>query len=98
MAEARTLDSDTGRAVLSIISKYGKVSLSGLLKDVYARYPWYACNSDLENLVPVGLPEIKLAPLAVYTAGYEDYSIDGFLNKLMRSGTTDHSSARRLRS
>jgi uncharacterized protein (DUF488 family) len=86
MAEARTLDGDTARAVLSIISKYGKVSLSALLKDVYARYPWYACNSDLEDLVPVGIAERRLAPLAVYTAGYEDCSIDSFLNMLMRSG------------
>jgi uncharacterized protein (DUF488 family) len=56
------------------------------LKDVYARYPWYASNSDLKDLVPDDVPKPKAAPLAVYTMGYEDRSVDGFLNKLVRAG------------
>src|SRR6185437_10592933 len=41
-AEANHADSDTARAVRAIVSKYGKTPVRALLKDVYARYPWYA--------------------------------------------------------
>jgi hypothetical protein len=84
--ESKVVDGDTTRAVLSILGKYGEISLRGLLKDVYARYPWYACNSELEDLVPTDVPKRKLAPRAVYTIGYENHSVDGFLNKLIKTG------------
>lgn len=84
--EAAKVDSDTTRAVLTIVSKYGKIGLQPLLKDVYARYPWYARNSELQELVPTGAKEPKKAPIAVYTIGYEGRSVDGFLDKLLRSG------------
>lgn len=84
--EAMSVDSDTSRAVLFIVSKYGKIGLQPLLKDVYARYPWYARNSELQNLVPSGAKEPKEAPVAVYTIGYEGRSVDGFLDKLLHSG------------
>jgi hypothetical protein len=38
--EATNVDSDTTRAVRTIVSKYGKIGLQPLLKDVYARYPF----------------------------------------------------------
>jgi len=84
--EAGAVDSDTARAVLAIVSKYSKTPLKTLLKDVYSRYPWYAINSDLKDLVPADLPKPKSAAIAVYTIGYEDRSVDGFLNKLLRAG------------
>ncbi len=84
--EAVNVDSDTTRAVLTIVSKYGKIGLQPLLKDVYARYPWYARNSELQELIPNGAKESKKVPVAVYTIGYEGRSVDGFLNKLLHSG------------
>ncbi|MHB1937541.1 MAG: DUF488 family protein [Acidobacteriaceae bacterium] len=84
--EAMSVDSDTTRAVLTIVSKYGKIGLQPLLKDVYARYPWYARNSELQELVPDGAKEPKKAPVAVYTIGYEGRSVDGFLDKLLHTG------------
>ncbi len=84
--EAMTVDSDTGRAVLAIVTKYGKMGLKPLLKDVYARYPWYARNSELQELVPDEAKKPKKAPVAVYTIGYEGRSVDGFLDKLLHSG------------
>jgi hypothetical protein len=84
--EAANVDSDTTRAVLTIVSMYGKVGLQPLLKDVYARYPWYARNSELQELVPSGAKEPKMAPVAVYTIGYEGRSVDGFLDKLLHTG------------
>lgn len=84
--ESSEIDDCTARAVLAIVSRYGKMPLRTLLKDVYARYPWYAINSDLKELVPNDAPKLKSAPLAVYTIGYENRSVDGFLNKLLRAG------------
>lgn len=84
--EATNVDSDTSSAVRTIVSKYGKVGLKPLLKDVYARYPWYARNSELQELVPSGAKEPKKSPVAVYTIGYEGRSVDGFLDKLLHSG------------
>jgi uncharacterized protein YwgA len=84
--EARLVDSDTSRAVLAIVSKYGKMSLKTLLKDVYGRYPWYATNTELDDIKPAACSKPKTAPVAIYTMGYEDRSVDGFFNKLIRAG------------
>jgi len=84
--EAKQVDGDTARAVLAISSKYGKVPLRSLLRDVYSRYSWYALNSELRDLVPTKLPEANVAPPAIYTIGYEERSVDGFLDKLIRAG------------
>lgn len=83
---AKQVDSDTSRAVLAIISKYGKNPVRVLMKDVYARYSWYASRSELKELVPADCPTVKNAPLAIYTVGYENRSVDGFLNVLLKAG------------
>jgi uncharacterized protein YwgA len=83
---ARQVDGDTSRAVLAIVLKYGKVPLQTLLKDVYGRYPWYATNTELNDIKPAVCSKPKAAPAAVYTMGYEDRSVDGFFNKLIRAG------------
>jgi hypothetical protein len=84
--EASHVDGDTARAVLAIVSRYGKTPLNTLLRDVYCRYPWYASKSDRKDLVPANMAQPKEAPIAVYTMGYEERSVDGFLNKLLRNG------------
>jgi uncharacterized protein (DUF488 family) len=84
--EASQVDSDTARAVLTIVSKYGKTPLKALLRDVYSRYAWYASRSELKELIPRDAPKPFAAHIAVYTMGYEDRSVDGFLNKLLRAG------------
>ena len=84
--QVASVDSDTSHAVLFIVSKYGKIGLQPLLKDVYARYPWYSRNSELQELVPEGAKEPKQVPVAIYTIGYEGRSVDGFLDKLLHSG------------
>jgi len=86
LSEASQIETDTARAVLAVVSRCGKKSLQTLLKDVYARYPWFACNSELVDLVPPGATKPKTAPVAVYTIGYENRSVDGFLNRLIRAG------------
>jgi hypothetical protein len=84
--ESSQVDKDTSRAVVAIISKYGKIPLKTLLKDVYGRYPWYASKSELKDLVPSDVPKPKIAPIAIYTMGYEERSVDGFLNRLLQVG------------
>jgi len=84
--EANSTDGDTGRAVQWIVSKYGSGSLKALLADIYCRYPWYASNSSLIDLAPRNARKAETAPVAVYTMGYEERSVDGFLDKLLRSG------------
>jgi uncharacterized protein YwgA len=84
--EARQADSDTSRVAVAIVSKYGKMSLKTLLKDVYGRYPWYATNTELDDIKPSACSKPKTAPVAIYTMGYEDRSVDGFFNKLIRAG------------
>lgn len=84
--EAQGVDCDTARAVLAVVSEHGKKPLRSLLKEVYAQYPWYASNSELEDLIPAGVTKTIAALSAVYTIGYENRSVDGFLNKLIREG------------
>jgi hypothetical protein len=85
-AEALKADVDTTHAVRAIVSNYGTKPLRILLTDVYKRYPWFATKSDLVNLIPAGVKTQVAAPPAVYTIGYENCSVDGFLNKLIQAG------------
>lgn len=52
-----------------------------LVDYVYERFPWFTVNSTMRRLRsrPVAAP-------AVYTVGYEGWSVDGFLDLLMRVG------------
>jgi uncharacterized protein (DUF488 family) len=84
--EANHVDSDTARAALLIFSKYGDVPLKKLLMDVYARYPWYATKSTLEDIAPAVRRRLQTTPIAVYTIGYEESSVDCFLNRLLQAG------------
>ncbi len=73
-------------AVKSVVSRYGRMSQRSLVRDVYARYPWFAIRSNLTDLLPPNMPSPVKAQPAVYTAGYEGRSVDGFLNHLLESG------------
>lgn len=76
-------------AVSRIIGRYGNMSASRtlFLKDIYARYPWYATRSELRSLREEVMVcgEVAAAP-AVYTTGYEGKSVDAFFDGLMRKG------------
>jgi uncharacterized protein (DUF488 family) len=73
-------------AVQVITSRYGATSQKSLLRDVYARYPWFATKSELTDLRPPNLPTAIPAPPAVYTTGYERESVDGFFDRILRAG------------
>ncbi len=84
--EQNAVGSDARRSVRFICEKYGKLGIKQLLRSVYAQYPWYSTRSELDNLVPLDVPKPSIAPPAVYTMGYEERSVDGFFDKLLRVG------------
>lgn len=84
--EAAGVDTDTERAMIVAFSKYGRLAPRDLMKDVYARYPWYAINSEAKDIVPKNVPTTAIASPGIYTMGYEDRSVDGFFEKLLRTG------------
>ncbi len=67
---------------ISINEKYGKLSEQELLKIVYDRYPEFSFRSELSSAT---IPH-PLAPISIYTIGYEGISIDSFLNTLLQKG------------
>jgi uncharacterized protein (DUF488 family) len=73
-------------AVGQILRRYGGMEPEALMRDVYARYPWYATKSERSDLLPNTLPRPNPAPPAVYTAGYEGKSVDAFLDDLLKKG------------
>lgn len=73
-------------AVAEIIGRYGTIAQEQLIRSVYSRYPWFATRSELAEVQSLELPPRPAPPLAVYTAGYENKSVDLFLNDLLRKG------------
>lgn len=73
------------QAVRRILNEYTSSSQDELLRDVYVRYPWFALKSELRHLAE-DVPESPVAPIAVYTVGYEGKSVDAFFNGLLASG------------
>lgn len=73
-------------SVRSIAKQYGKFRQNTLLKDIYRRYPRYASKSERKDLQVSPCPNATVAPPAVYTAGYQQKSIDGFFDALLKTG------------
>jgi uncharacterized protein (DUF488 family) len=74
------------RAVNEVVDRFGKLSQSALVKDVYSRYPWYSTKSELTDMRSKSLNCPSKAQTAVYTAGYEGKSVDSFFNCLLEIG------------
>lgn len=72
---------DIERDAKQLVSRLGKKDAASLVDYVYERYPAFTVNSKRRRLE--ARPESKPA---VYTAGYEGLSIDGFLNLLVVRG------------
>lgn len=85
--------SETGRAISKSVPaevaqdarqihwRYGKMSADALLDDIYPRYTWFTVNSQRQKFATK-----PSADAAVFTAGYEGVTVDGFLNVLMHAG------------
>jgi len=64
-----------------IHQQYGRMDADALLNDLYPRYPQYTYLSTHKVLAK--RPE---ADAAVFTAGYEGLTVDGFLDLLIQNG------------
>lgn len=77
------VDERIQRDLDSIVSRFRESSVEELLDYVYETYPAFTINSKRKQLA-----QRRVAPLAVYTAGYEGKSVDSFLNGLTTTGIT----------
>lgn len=77
---ARSVPEAARLDVLAVMLERAKQPVPEMVQYVYATYPWYTLNSEAGPRV--GRPE---AEPAVYTAGYEGQSVDGFLDGLLRA-------------
>lgn len=78
---ARDLAAAVGDDVRHIVRRFKDKETKELFGYVYDRYKWFTINSA--NDARMKRPE---AAPAVYTAGYEGLSVDGFLDGLLRAG------------
>ncbi|MDX1963366.1 MAG: DUF488 domain-containing protein [Pirellulales bacterium] len=72
---------DIERDAQRLLARFGNTDAASLVDYVYERYPAFTVNSKRRKHAT--RPEAKPA---VFTAGYEGLSIDGFLNLLIVSG------------
>jgi len=84
--QVEALPCDIREALAAIPAKYQDSSQDDLLREVYCRFPWYAVNSERPDLAPSPRPQKPKADLAVYTVGYQRQSVDGFFDRLLRTG------------
>lgn len=70
-------------AIKQIIKCFGKFNDNELIDFVYQHYPWFTLSTELKDKRTVTL---RKAENKIYTAGYEGYQIDGFLDLLLRCG------------
>lgn len=84
--QADELPASIQAAVADVLSRYGRMNQSALVRNVYTRYPWFALNSELPERHLASIQRPKKAPPAVYTAGYEGRSVDAFFNDLLKQG------------
>ena len=78
---APPVDNRLKRDLALISTRFETKPVDELLDYVYEKYPRFTINSKRKRLA-----QRRLAPLAVYTAGYEGKSIDAFLNGLTEAG------------
>ena len=82
----RQLPLAASRPVQALLQQYRGLTRQGLLREVYNSFPRYTVNSKLRALIPEGVERSRTAPIAVYTVGYQNKSIDRFLHALIEDG------------
>ncbi len=73
-------------SVTNVVFEYGKMRQKHLLHEVYKRYPYFACRSEITDLRRELKSVAPVATPAVYSMGYERKSIDAFFDKLIETG------------
>lgn len=88
----QTLKPKDGELLQEVVSDYGKMSSSALIKHTYLNFPFYAIRSTIakdvlpgklydrvENAIP------KEEEVTLFTIGYEGISLEMYLQKLVRN-------------
>ena len=86
-----TLSVEDQISLHSIKADYGNLNTTALMKLTYQKYPYWALNSVKANLV-LNSEEIKVVEKCrpaidvtiLYTIGYEGYSLENYLNRLIK--------------
>ncbi|MBF0537241.1 MAG: DUF488 domain-containing protein [Nitrospirae bacterium] len=80
------------RALIKLKVLFGNLGLDDLISYVYRTYPYYAINSEVKEKYLSELELKKVAQLipvnngpTLFTIGYEDKSIDVYLNQLIKN-------------
>lgn len=81
--QANNLPNRLSQDVHLMLRRYGFLKTDELIDLIYSEYPWFTVNCDTEVRC---LQERPIVEPKVYTIGYGGFSIDGFLNCLMRNG------------
>ena len=81
--EANRLPNRLSHDVDHVMRNYGFLKTGDLIDYVYTEYPWFTVNCDAVEKRALRRPK---AGTGVYTIGYSGFSIDGFLDRLMRTG------------
>ena len=77
---AGELDSYIKTEASTILRKYTRLSLNQLIDSVYGEFPWYAHRNEQRD---VQKPVYQHFKKSIFTIGYENLSIDTFLNILL---------------
>ncbi|MBI4722165.1 MAG: DUF488 domain-containing protein [Candidatus Stahlbacteria bacterium] len=67
----------------TISSEFGRLKTKQLLDHIYSHYPYYTQFSKVKKSSSF---EIKTAEISIYTIGYQNLSIDEFINTLVKKG------------
>jgi len=78
---AGDLAGDVESDAAGVVDRFAGQSLEDLIDYVYEEFPWYTVNSRIRKLA-----DRPSAEPAVYTVGYEKWSVDRLLDELLRQG------------
>ena len=84
--KAKELSETVRQAVQRVVTRYAGKSQTSLIKDVYARYPWYATRSELGIAHPACPEVLEETGVAAHTIGYQGQSVDCFFARLLKKG------------
>ena len=88
----KSLKPEDKKKLIEVVSLYGKMSNSALIKHTYINFPYYAINSTIAETVLDSQQILKVKNLKnnsdetiLFTIGYEGVSLESYLNKLIRN-------------
>lgn len=88
----KALKPEDKKNLTEVVSLYGKMSNSALIKHTYVNFPYYAINStiadsilDANQLLKVKNQKNTTEQTILFTIGYEGVSLENYLNKLIKN-------------